>query len=382
MTLLRPTLFTVMALSGAGCRLFDGPPPVMGPQSVVLFSTPKIIRNFDSPAADARAFLEHYAPLTSRAQETILVFAVGNSEHVLTYKGRDRWADSVEWARFTGVDEVDKRKLRYHHIDGIVRAFRAVADSLGIRLKVFDQVDGGAEFVREYFKLNTHPECFPPPFDSFDIRAKMKADTVRYATAPNGAVEGTECGKFLVDQMGAYVTDLGFDGMMYGNQLGTRGRWQPDAGPGYSAAEANAILNFFAYSKQVLGAREIIWFDSYNDTRVERNTYSVPPEAYRQMDYVLAAGFCVITFRERYVDNLRSKMLLRGSTKVLATLDYVDPWYTYNSKDDFPQCSRYLEDYAVHFRHRLDGVVFFANDQAGNPAPRDRIAAFAERYFK
>jgi hypothetical protein len=158
---------------------------------------------------------DHYLPLLSRAHQTIMLFAVGNSEHVLTYKGVDHWADSVEWARFTGLNEVDTRKLRYHHIRAIVLAFRAAADSLGIRLKVFDQVDGGAEFVREYFKLNTHTACFPPPFHSYDVGAQLRADSIRYASAPNGIVAGTLCRKHLVDQMGHYVRDLGFGGMMY-----------------------------------------------------------------------------------------------------------------------------------------------------------------------
>lgn len=367
--------------SVAACEWGTGVPVRMGPQTVTLIATPKIIHDFDNPAADARAFLEHYHALTSRADLTIVVFAVGNSEHVLTYKGPAHWADSVEWARFTGIHETDTRKLRYHQIAGIVRAFKSVADTLGVRLKVFDQVDGGAEFVREYFKLNHHPECFPSDWDSFDIRAKLKADTVTYASAPDGITAGMECGRFLVDQVGHYVRDLDFDGMLYGNQLGTRGRWQPDAGPGHSLEEAAAIRGFFEYSKQVLGHREVIWFDSYNNTTVERETYSVPPDAYAAMDYILAAGFCVITFTDRYLDNVRSKIRLRARTRVLATLDYVDPWYEYNSMTDHPDKSADLEWIAVEYRASLDGVVFFANDQDGTPVPRHFIDAFAERYW-
>jgi hypothetical protein len=375
----RPIILVVLVASTACERPTE--PRVMSPQTVVLFATPKIIADFDHPAASARAFLENYGTLTSRADETILVFAVGNTEHVLTYKGIDYWADSVEWARFTGIIEVDRRTLNYMQIDGIVRAFRAVADTLGVTLKVFDQVDGGAEFVREYFKLNYHPECFPGPFDSYDIRALLTADTRKYATAPTGIVAGTSCGRFLVDQMGAYVADLGFDGMMYGNQLGTRGRWQGTDGPGYSDAEAAAIRAFFAYSKQILGGREIIWFDSYNNTSVERDNYSVPPDAYQYMDYLLVSGFCVITFRERYLENLRSKIRLRPQTRILATLDYVDPWYEYDSMRDFPECSANLEQFAVDHRYDIDGVIFFANDDLGHAVPAERIAAFAERFF-
>lgn len=74
----------------------------MPPQTVVLFATPKIISDFSSPAADVARFLDHYLPLTSRAAETIVIFAVGNSEHILEYRGRDFWDDEVEWARHTG----------------------------------------------------------------------------------------------------------------------------------------------------------------------------------------------------------------------------------------------------------------------------------------
>jgi len=372
---------SALAVGASGCDAPTEVTPPPGPQTLVLFSTPKLLSDFENPSADIANFLDNYAALTSRAEETIVIFAVGNSEHVLTYKGPDHWADSVEWARFTGVDQVSDQKLRYRQIEAIVREFRRTADSMGIRIKIFDQVDGGAEFVREYFKLNHHPECFPKEYDSFDIRGRLAADTVMYASAPNGIVEGTECGRFLADQVGHYARDLGFDGMLYGNQLGTRGRWQPDAGPGYTSAEAEAIRSFLAYSKLVLSGRELMWFDSYNNLSVERESYSFPADGYDHFDYLIAAGFCVITATSRYLDNLTSKLTLRGRTKVLATLDYVDPWYTYDSMTDFPQASAELENIAIRHRHLIGGLVFFANDDKGNPVPRRLIESFAQRFF-
>lgn len=116
----------------SGCEFITDLPKVMPPQTAVLFSTRQMIKDFDHPSADARAFLEHYAALTANAEKTILIFAVGNSEHILTYQ----------------------------HIAGIVTTFKVVADTLGINLKVFDQVAGCIEFGREYFKLNYHPVCF------------------------------------------------------------------------------------------------------------------------------------------------------------------------------------------------------------------------------
>lgn len=373
---------TLVAVTLAACADPVQAPKVLGPQSVVLLATPKIVSDFDAPQPDVTRFLEHYAPLVARAHETIVIFAVGNSEHVLTYKGPEHWNTPVEWARFTGPIQVSERTLNYQQIHGIVGAFRRAADSLGIRLKVYDQVDGGAEFVREYFKLNHHPECFPRDFDSFDIRAPLVADTVSYASAPNGIVAGTTCGRFLVDQVGHYARDLGLDGMFYGNQLGTRGRWQPDNGPGYSDAEADAIRSFLAYSREKLEGRGVIWFDSYNNAQVERDTWSFPPDGYRHFDYLMAAGFCVITFTERYLDNLRSKVGLRNQTRVLATLDYVDPWYDYDSMIDFPAASAALERIAIEYRHQIDGLFLFANDHNGQPVPRTLLEHFANRFFQ
>ena len=63
------------------------------------------------------------------------------------------------------------------------------------------------------------------------------------------------------------------------------------------------------------------------------------------MDYILAAAFCVITWPERYEDNLASKLRLMHRPPVLATLDYVDPWYTYDSMTEYAEESaQYFTD--------------------------------------
>ncbi|HUE96888.1 MAG TPA: hypothetical protein VMN39_09520, partial [Longimicrobiaceae bacterium] len=214
-----------------------------------------------------------------------------------------------------------------------------------------------------------------------DIRGRLTHDPWIYASAPNGIAEGTSCGKFLVDQVGHYMRDLDFDGILYGNQLGTRGGWLPDRGPGYSEAEANAIREFLKYSSEVYGDKDLMWFDSYNKVQVERTTYSFPEDGYQYFDYLLAAGFCVVSYPGRYIENLKSKLELRDRTKVLGTLDYVDPWYTYDSMVDFPDESARLEEIAIRYRGRIDGVVFFANDEFGTPVPRELLESFAERFF-
>ena len=377
----------LLLLSVWSCGEPTTPAPRRGPQSVVLFATPKILPDFENPEAGAAQFLDHYEPLTSRASETILIFAVGNSEHILTYRGKQYWGDDVEWARWRddGWIPVSWRTLNYHQIDRIVRAFRSHAAAKGIKLKVYDQMEKGREFAKSDFKWDRHRECFSRDWDSWDIRGRLTRDTRVFASAPNGIVEGTTCGKFLVDQTDHYLNDLGFDGVLYGNQLGTRGQWEPHFGPGYTDEEAAAIREFFRYSKQMYAEKEIMWFDTYNNLEVERKTWSVPSDAYENFDYLIASGFCVITTPERYLDNLKSKLSLklrRGNrTRVLATLDYVDPWYTYDSMTEFPDESARLEQVAIENRDQIDGIVFFANDEFGVPVPREIVESFANRFF-
>ena len=356
-------------------------PRTMRPQTVVLFATPKILSDFANPEAGVARFLDHYSPLTSRASQTIVIFAVGNGDQILTYRGMEYWGDTVEWARYTDGVPVSDRALDYRQLEAIVHAFKARAASVGMPLKVFDQIDSGLEFTTNEFKMRRHPECMSWEWGSYDIRGRLVKDDAIYASAPDGIVEGTQCGEFLADQVARYTSDLGFDGILYGNQLGTRGRWWPGNGPGYSGEEAAAILAFLEYSRRALGDKELMWFDSYNNRQVERDTWSFPTDGYRSFDYLIAAGFCVITFTERYIDNLNSKLQLTGGPRVLATLDYVDPWYTYNSMSAYPVESARLEVIAIGFRDRIDGIVFFANDRNGAPVPRNVIESFANRFY-
>ena len=50
-------------------------PRTMRLQTVVLFATPKILSDFANPEAGVARFLDHYSPLTSRASQTIVIFA-------------------------------------------------------------------------------------------------------------------------------------------------------------------------------------------------------------------------------------------------------------------------------------------------------------------
>lgn len=358
------------------------PPPPPTLHTMVLLATPKFIGDFSSPDSDVARFLDHYAPLTSRAEKTIVVFAVGNSDQILYYKGKFDWATNVEWARFIDqMQPVSTRTLSYNQIAGIVQSFHRQAALRGLDLEVYDHIDSGNEFAVNVFKELTHTECWPPLYHSWDIRQTLHADPGYFASAPNGIAEGTSCGTFLADQVGHYIADLGFDGILYDNQLGTRGRWTVGNGPGYSDAEAAAIYKFWSYSKQVLGSRGLMWFDSYHDIPTERAVWSVPDSGYRVFDYLLAAGFCVITDTPTYLADLESKLTLRNSTHVLATLDYVDPWYLYESMIAYPEESRALEDIAIAHRDQIDGLFMFANDHYGGLVPDAVIKSFAQRFF-
>ena len=374
---------SVGVMANTACFNATEPDRVQRPQTVVLFATPKIIEDFANPAPSVAAFLDHYEPLIARADTTILIYSVGNSDHILNYEGAARWNVLVEWARLTDGQPVSSQILDYHGIDRTVRAFREYTAARDIPLRIYDQIDSGNEFtITNQFKYNRHPECIANEWESFDVAARLLPDTFAYATAPNGTPAGVRCGEFAVNQMAVYLDDLGFDGILFDNQFGTRGRWLPDNGPGYSDVEAAEILLFFAFARAKFGSKGIMWFDSYNEIAIERDTYSFPRAAYAYFDYLIASGFCVITTTDRYRRNLESKLSLGMETKVLASLDYVDPWYTYNSMTEYPLESASLESIAVRHRFDVDGIVFFSNDDHGDPVPLPTIQSFANRFYR
>jgi hypothetical protein len=365
-----------------GCTSPTDSSEKMRPQSVVLLVTPKIIPDFDHPEAAIAQFFDHYRSLTSRSAETIVIFAVGNSDHILGYRGSDYWDDNIEWARTTDFVPISDATLNYHQLDGIVRAFRSAALTAHVNLKVFDHIDSGSEFtVSNNFKYIRHPECTANQWGMFDIRGRMQEDDTVYATAPLGITSGTLCGNFLADQVSQYMRDVGFDGIMFDNQLGTRGRWHEGDGPGYSVEEEAAIRDFLRYSDSTFAGKSLMWFDSYNNVQVERNTFSFPSDGYAYFDYLIASGFCVTEKTRPYTDNLESKLTINSRPRILATLDYVDPWYSYNSMTDYAGCSSQLEQTAIDHRYQIDGVMFFANDEKGGLVPKRLVDAFASRFF-
>ncbi|MEO8193004.1 MAG: hypothetical protein ABI681_04075 [Gemmatimonadales bacterium] len=360
----------------------DAPAGKMRPQSVVLLVTPKMIPDFDRPQVAVARFFEHYKPMTTGAAETVVIFAVGNSDHILDYRGVEYWNDNIEWARTTDFIPISEATLDYHQLDGIVRAFRDAAEAAGVNVKVFDHIDSGSEFtLTNRFKYVRHPECTSNEWGMFDVRARLQADETLYASAPGGIAEGTLCGEFLADQVSRYIHDVGFDGILFDNQLGTRGRWHDGDGPGYSDEEAAGIQEFLEYSQKVLAGKSLMWFDSYNNVQVERETFSFPADGYSYFDYLIASGFCVTIKTRPYTDNLSSKLQIRSRPRILATLDYVDPWYSYSSMTDFAGCSAQLEQTAIDYRYEIDGIMLFASDRTGALVPRKLVESFAARFF-
>jgi hypothetical protein len=357
--------------------------PLGGPKVVALLVTPKVIRDFEDPVPSVSAFFDHYAPLIKPASNTIIVVAVGNTEHILQYRGSDHWDDPVSWAWFTEFREnPDPRPLDYHGVSRILNAFRSEARRRRLDVVIFDQIDQGREFAETRWKDLRHPECLDRDFrDAFRVWQPLRPDAFEYVSAPGGIIEGTLCGDFLMDQASVYVSDLAFDGLLFHNQLGTRGQWLPTFGPGWSPWESAAIQHFVDRARERMGTRQLVWFDSYNPVAVEFSTWSWPRTAYGAFDYILAAGFAVITETDRYRANLRSKLDLSPPVPVLATLDYVDPWYEYNSATAFPAESERLEEIALLHRNEIAGVFLFGHDERGDLIPARLWEDFSDQFW-
>jgi hypothetical protein len=370
--------------AAVGCHTTTESTTEMKPQTVAMLITPKVFPDFDRPDATISAFFAHYRPLTQRAAKVIVILAVGSGDHILRYRGPAYWEDEVDWARTTDQLPISNRPLTIRQIAKMRESIALESSREGIDVDVYDLMDSGGEFnPGKGFKYGTHPECTVNNWGMFDVRARLQADASIYASRPTGINEGDLCGEFLVDQITAYLSDLGFKGILFGNQLGTRGRWTKGDGPGYSDAEAAAIKRFLTYARSTLKEKTIMWSDSYNTVQVEHDTWSFPSDSYSAFDYIVASGFCVIpaTQHDQYMQDLNSKLGLKQS-RILASLDYVDPWYSYRSMSKYSDCSERLEGLAVEYRTAVDGIWFLANDADGAFVPQSTVNNFARRFFK
>ena len=352
-----------------------------------MLITPKVIRDFNNPDEDVAGFFDYYRELFDGAEEVIVVFGVGNSDQMLEYRGKDFWDDNVNWARYIWDDSVhpyeryafSEQTLNYHQIYHIVSAFKEHDGKRGFRVKVYDFFDQAKEFTETDFKTQRHPECYieyvenqeGPKLSGIDIRSRLKADDYVYAAYPEGIPEGTLTADFIVDQIDRYLFDLGFDGVLLLNQVGTRGRWFLEKSPGYSPEEAEAILRFFRNLKSRLGERDLMWMDTYHTVEEEYRYWSVPKEAYDYMDYIGVSQFCVMVDSRTALRNIRSKIKLEHP-RILACVDYVDCWYGYKSYAAYSRLSRRclkLEEYLVRYAGEVDGIWFMGHDEVGRYIP-------------
>jgi hypothetical protein len=240
-------------------------------------------------------------------------------------------------------------------------------------VKVYDFFDQAKEFTETDFKTRRHPECYlqGPKLTGIDIRSRLKADDGVYAAYPAGIPEGTLSADFIIYQTERYLSDLGFDGVLLLNQVGTRGRWFLEKSPGYSPEEAEAILQFFRNLKGRLGEKDLMWMDTYHTVEEEYAYWSVPRDAYNYMDCIGISQFCVLVDSRTALGNIRSKVELEHP-KVLACVDYVDCWYGYKSYAAYSTLSRRclkLEEYLVRYAGEVDGIWLMGHDEMGRYIP-------------
>ena len=48
---------------------------------------------------------------------------------------------------------------------------------------------------------------------------------------------------------------------------------------------------------------------------------------------------------------------------------------------DYKDCSRDMKQALIDYRARIDGIMFFANNETGALIPESLIASFAARFF-
>lgn len=353
--------------------------------------TPKVIENFDNPDESIESLFKYYQELFSKGDKLIIIWATGNSDHILKYQGQKHWEDNVSWARYSAYtcasEEgegdpgnfnagpfwiIRKDPLNYHQIANIIKKIRYFGNKKGFsNLEVIEYFDSGVEFCECEFKNSRHPEMMDQEWT--DVRSVLHPDNYQYAAFPEGIPAGTATSDFLALQTQAYCEDLGMDGVYLGNAFGTRGVWHPQNAPGYSSEEAERILYFFKKMKETLAEKEVYWMDSYWPVQVEHDQWSVPREAYEYMDGIVVSAWSVILKKpDQLESNLISKLALKHP-QIFYQVDFVDPWYMYNAYSFLKE--RYQKNVELFFKYfdQVDGLKIVANDEHGRFVPKLEI---------
>jgi len=370
--------------------------------------TPKTIPDFNDPLPAVRGFFEHYKTWIDNARQTVVAFATGNGDHILSYRGQAGWDDTFDWARHNAHNASDAARMRhnldwlkrcreggersynpalsgpsfilseqtmnYRKLAGIYQAFREEAARRGVNLRVLEYLEPGPEFCECVWKAR-HPEVLgaadsPNSATVLDVTASLNKDDTAYAAYPTGIAAGTVAGDFVAAQTAAFTADLNLDGVFLGNQFGLIGFWHPDNAPPATPQRREGVKRFFHTLRKTMGSRLVYWMDTYWPADVEMDRWSMSLENYGQLDAVMVSNFSVITERTQIEPNVRSRVRvaeqLGGRPDTLFSVDFVDPWYWYRVYLD--ERKNYLFQHSMYQRvgKLCQGVSFFANDTFGH----------------
>ena len=374
-------------------------------QHLSVLVTPKIFRDLDNPRPDAQRFFAYYRDLFGHFDELRVILAVGNSDHILTYPGRDGWQAEFPWTRYSNytIDAEKSRRyktplqrvvsdasMNYQRASAMFNALRHAGEDAGCaNLGILDLIDPGPEFCEAPFKKR-HPEIMDlndprnprhilEDYAFLDFTTTVARDEGRFAAFPCGIAGGTPTGEVVARQAGCYVRDLELDGLWLQNALGAVRPWDPPLARGWSQSEEASILDFYRHLRTALGAeRTLIWFDTYWPQAVEHDRWSIPLELYRIVDYVQVATYAVIVKPEGIRPNIESKLAV--GAKVIQSIVYVDPWYDYRTFIDYPDNLDLNLRIFSEYKDRLSGIQLWLSDTNGRFLPRPQVEQLLRRF--
>jgi len=378
---------------------------------VCLWVTPKVFDDLNDPGPAIVSFFDHYVDWIRYANPLVVNFCTGNGDHVLNYGGLGSWGDEFDWARgneasigdtvaarrahnlrwlqhvveggqtsdgpsFCGPAFIlSEQKMNFRTLKAIYDCFREEAQKRGIPFRIVEYIEPGPEFCRCDWKTHLHPEAAVGQTIEIasgemgkgviDVTVQLNADSKHYASHPNGIPEGTVTGDFVAAQCGAFVEEMGLDGIFLGNQFGLCGLWSPNNAPAATEERRAGIRRFFKAMRAGMGTRLIYWMDSYWRAEVEESSWAMDPANYSEMDAILCSLFAVINLPTEMRPNLESKLAI-GGPKILFSFDFVDPWYTYRSYLNLR--SQWIAQHKLYreMGDKCHGASFFANDTFGH----------------
>lgn len=341
-------------------------------KSLAVMITPTVIRDFDRPQGDVVRLYDHFQELFEGWKEVIVILAVGNADQILAYRGQGTWSDTFPWAQANS-RRTDTLSLR--QIKGMVDCLREQGRGRGLNITVYDMLEPGPEFCAAPWKYEHHRESFhrrkSPGNACLKVTTRLHADNVHYAAYPNGIPEGLATADFVVGQVGAYVDDLGFDGIYLGNALGTEPAWLGHEETEYRELAAVG-LKFFRRLKARLGPKKVFWMDTYRTVQYEQERLFMHAQAYDAMDYIHISTWTVLVNgltggMPSVRANLASKLKL--GRPLLFQIDTMDPWYAYDglkhARQDVEAELALLKQHAAE----LAGVYVNVNDETGDLLP-------------